>query len=65
MCQPTGSQRALGSGGCSCGCCGCGCGGNFRRRFLSSQEEKEMLEEYKEALKKELCGVEEELKKLY
>ena len=40
------------------GMCGCGCGG---RRFLSRKEQIEMLEEYRESLKSELEGVEEEL----
>jgi hypothetical protein len=40
------------------GMCGCGCGG---RRFLSRKEKIEMLEEYRESLKNELEGVEEEL----
>jgi hypothetical protein len=39
----------------------CGCGG---RRFLSKRERIEMLEEYKESLKSELEGVEEELRAL-
>ncbi len=39
----------------------CGCGG---RRFLSKKERIEMLEEYRESLKCELEGVEEELKRL-
>jgi hypothetical protein len=39
----------------------CGCGG---RRFLSKKERVEMLEEYRESLKCELEGVEEELKRL-
>jgi predicted nucleic acid-binding Zn-ribbon protein len=43
------------------GMCGCGCGG---RRFLSRKEKIELLEEYRESLKKELEGVEEELKEL-
>ena len=43
------------------GMCGCGCGG---RRFLSKRERIEILEEYKEELKNELEGVEEELKEL-
>jgi hypothetical protein len=43
------------------GMCGCGCG---ERRFLSKKEKIEMLEEYKEALKNELEGVEEKLKEL-
>jgi hypothetical protein len=41
--------------------CGCGCGG---RMFLSRKEKVEMLEEYRESLKNELDGVEEELRKL-
>lgn len=40
---------------------GCGCG---KRRFLSKKEKVEMLEEYRESLKNELEGVEEELKEL-
>jgi hypothetical protein len=48
-------------GGMAHGMCGCGCGG---RRFLSKRERIEMLEEYKESLKNELEGVEEELKEL-
>jgi len=43
------------------GMCGCGCG---ERRFLSRKEKIEMLEEYREALKNELEGVEEQLKDL-
>lgn len=43
------------------GICGCGCGG---RKFLSRKEKIEMLEEYRESLKNELDGVEEELKEL-
>jgi hypothetical protein len=39
----------------------CGCGG---RMFLSKKERIEMLEEYRESLKCELDGVEEELKRL-
>jgi hypothetical protein len=39
----------------------CGCAG---RRFLSKKEQIEVLEEYKESLKCELEGVEEELKRL-
>jgi hypothetical protein len=48
------SQQAL---------CGCGCT-DFPRRFLSTQEEKEKLEEYQEQLKKELVGVQECIGKL-
>ena len=42
--------------GCSC-CCG-------DRRFLSRREKIEMLEEYRDSLKNELEGVEEELKEI-
>ena len=48
-------------GGMMHGIHGCCCGG---RRFLSRREKIEMLEEYKESLKNELEGVEEELKEL-
>ena len=43
------------------GRCGCGCGD---RRFLSKKERMDILEEYRESLKKELEGVEEELRKI-
>jgi hypothetical protein len=43
------------------GMCGCRCRG---RRFLSRKEKVEMLEEYRESLKNELEGVEEELNEL-
>ena len=43
------------------GMCSCGCGG---RRFLSRKEKVEVLEEYRESLKNELEGVEEELNEL-
>jgi len=47
-------------GGMVHGMCGCDCG---QRRFLSKKERVEMLEEYRESLKSELEGVEEELKR--
>jgi hypothetical protein len=49
--------------GCTCGCCGCGCAPSFRR-FISSEEEQECLETYRDQLKKELAGVEEHIKEL-
>jgi hypothetical protein len=39
----------------------CGCG---ERKFLSKKERIEMLGEYRESLKCELDGVEEEMKEL-
>ncbi len=41
------------------GTCGC-----VRRRFLSKKEKIEKLEEYRESLRCELDGVEEELKEI-
>jgi len=47
---------------CSDGCC---ChGGSFHRRFISSKEEREMLESYRDDLRLELEGLEERLKEL-
>ena len=46
---------------------GCGCHESdygFQRRFISPDEEKETLEKYKEALKKEIAGVEAKLNQL-
>ncbi len=43
--------------------CDCGCGLSFRK-FFSSREELEYLENYRDQLKKELAGVEEHLGKL-
>ena len=43
--------------------CNCGCGMLFRR-FISSKEETERLEEYRDQLKKEIIGVEERIQEL-
>jgi len=43
--------------------CACGCGPSFRR-FYSSEERRQRLESYKDALTKELEGVEERLSEL-
>ena len=42
--------------------CGCECT-MFPRHFISSKEKKEMLENYKDQLQKELQGIEECIKK--
>ena len=60
MCQPKERQRNVGVGGCNCGC---GCG-PFSRRFITTKEKEERLEEYREQLKKELEGLEEHIQKL-
>lgn len=57
MCHPGGHQRTFGARGCNCG----GGSGMISRRFMSKKEKKEMLEEYKDQLKKELAGVEEHI----
>ena len=38
--------------------------GLFLRRFVTSKEERERLEKYREELKNEITGVEERLKEL-
>jgi len=60
MCQPRGSQSFIGVAGgrnCDCGCLPL-------RRFFSSKEEQEWLENYSDQLKKELDGAEERIKEL-
>jgi len=59
MCQTGIAPRSNGLAGCTCGCCGCGPG---FRRFFSSEEQLEYLENYRDQLKKELAGVKERIK---
>jgi len=59
MCRPEMTFRASGRTGCTCGCCGCGSG---FRRFYTSEEERQCLENYRDQLKKELAGLEERIK---
>jgi hypothetical protein len=54
-CHTGGHRRHGGHHGCCCG---------FPRRFFSREEEKKKLEKYRDQLKNELAGVEEELKKM-
>jgi hypothetical protein len=42
---------------------GCGCG-SFSRHFITSKEEQEWLEEYKNQLQNELAGVEERMQEI-
>jgi hypothetical protein len=63
MGRPFGSYRGREHGGSACGC-GCGGGGFFPRLYISRQEEREWLENYRDELKKELAGAEERLKEL-
>jgi len=51
--------RGAGSETCEPSCCG-----PFARRFATTGERREKLEEYKDELKKELAGVEERLEEL-
>lgn len=74
MCKPRWYHRFSGhhhGEGCRCGCpccggSGCSCGGgvSVKRRYLTSKERKERLEEYRDELKKELQGVEEEIQRI-
>ena len=61
MCQPKKMFRHEGMASCTCGYCGCG--PSFRR-FYSTEEQREYLENYRNQLKKELAGVEEQINKL-
>lgn len=61
MCQPRHGHGRSGFGAGSCGCC---CSGPSFRRFFSTKEEEERLEDYRDQLKKELAGLEERLKEL-
>lgn len=61
MCQTRVIPRSSGLAGCTCGCCGCGRGPGFRR-FFSTQEERESLENYRNQLEKELAEVEKRIK---
>lgn len=60
-CAPRPSRWGAGPWGYCC--CPCGCL-SVPRHFLSRKEEREVLERYKEELKKELAGVEEQIKEL-
>jgi len=46
------------------GSCYCGCGCFGMRRFVTSEEQAEILENYKKQLQKELTGVEEKIKQI-
>lgn len=56
MCQCTGDSKMAGYAG---GCCK-----SFSRNFRSSKEEQELLNKYRDQLKKEIEGVEEHLERL-
>jgi len=63
MCCQQGGVRKIFSPGWQTFDCGCGCG-SFTRRFVSSKEEREGIQEYKAQLEKEIAAVEEHLAKL-
>ena len=56
MCQPKTSQKGKSSHDCDCG--------SSFRRFFSSKEELECLENYKDQLSNELAGIEERIREL-
>jgi hypothetical protein len=61
-CEPKTGRRALAVWGCGPDCCGGG--GSFLRRFITSKEKQECLEEYKGQLEKELAGVKERIQEI-
>lgn len=63
MCYPEMHHPSCASFGPSC-CVTSFRHGPFFRCYVSKKEEREMLEEYMEHLKKELAGVEERIKQL-
>ncbi len=54
------NERGIAHSTSHCCCCTSG----FHRNFLTKEEEKEMLEDYLEQLKKEQQGVQERLSQL-
>jgi len=55
-CGPKGGHRSH-----HAGCCCCGQGGGFPRHFLSKEERRKKLEDYRDDLKAELAEVEKRL----
>jgi hypothetical protein len=62
-CEPKPGRRAFAVRGCGPSSCDCGCGPSFRR-FITSKEKLECMEEYKDQLEKELAGVKERIQEL-
>ncbi len=58
-CEPETTKRAQ-YGCCECTPVCCSPSG-FARRFVSSKEKQECLEQYKEQLEKEIAGVDEQI----
>ena len=44
--------------------CGCGCGPRALRKYLTTEEEVEILEDRKKQLQREITGIEERVEKL-
>ena len=61
MCHPVKMPKQMDMSACSP--CECGCMPPFRR-YYSSEEEQERLQNYQDQLKKELAGVEERISKM-
>ncbi len=60
-CEPKADRKAFAVFACGPDCCG---GTPFSRRFITSKEKRECLEEYKGQLEKELAGVQERIQEL-
>jgi hypothetical protein len=58
MCQPNKDNSCCAPGIHFSGCC------YPHRRFLTDKEKREQLEAYRDSLKNEISGVEEQLKKM-
>lgn len=54
-CEPDVARTSRASGCCCCG------PGHVARRFVSSKEEAERLEQYREQLEKEIAGINERI----
>jgi hypothetical protein len=63
MCSDKGNVKTRAFAMRECGCHECE-PNSFSRRFVSPQEEKEILENYQDQLQKELAGVKAHIDKL-
>jgi hypothetical protein len=60
-CEPSTGRRAFGVWACGPDCCG---GSPFSRRFVTSKERQECLEEYRDQLENELAGVKQRIQEI-
>ena len=60
-CESKPGRKTLAVLACGPDCCG---GGPSFRRFITSKEKQECMEEYKDQLEKELAGVKERIQEI-